>query len=330
MGYREQKRIAEEKKNRLKRIALCIFIFLIIAGVIFSCFVPPESWKYYFDTPKVGKRKAGELRIHYVDVGQGDCSIIELPDGKIMLIDGGDGTKRTKKRVMRYLNGLKVDTIDYLLVTHTDNDHCGSLEEVFRYKKVLNAYLPPSFDGDDDVEFAETYAAAVKSDCVLRAPSRYINLSGTGETPYVLTFLYPHADETESGYGGNDASSVVWLDYHGVSALFCGDASSTVEAKLMAEDGLGFFDSRGVRLQETEILKVAHHGSDESTCAEFLSYLHLQDAIISCGKDNPYFHPAEAVLDRLSAVGATAHRTDRLGNIVVTVTADGEYSVKSF
>ncbi len=325
MGYRERKIKAESKRKKAKWILLCALSLLLAIVVIFSCFVPPESWKYNFSKPKVGSRRAGEMRIHFLDVGQGDCTVIELPDNKIMLIDGGDDRSSTKKTVMRYLNALSVKTIDYLVVTHTDGDHCGSLEEVFRYKKVLNAYLPPSFSASE-VEYAETYAAAVKENCNLYSPSRSINLSVTeGETPYTLSFLYPYTDvETWS----NENSAVIWLDYVGQSALFCGDAPSSVEKFLISEDENGLFAARGVDLSSTEILKAAHHGSENSTCAELLDYTGATHAILSCGKNNVYGHPSEGVLQRLEARSIAVHRTDEKEHIVATVRLDGSLSIK--
>ncbi len=328
MGYGERKAKADKKKKVAKYILLGFFTLLLIVGVVFSYFVPPESWKYYLSKPNVGKRREGEMRIHFLDVGQGDCTIIELPDDKIMMIDGGNGKTATKKTVMRYLNALKVKEIDYLVVTHADSDHCGSLEEVFRYKKVLNAYLPTSFS-ISQTEYAETYAAAVKEGCELVEPTRGIDLSvKTGETPYVLSFLYPLGDfiSTEDD---NEESAVIWLDYMGQSALFCADIGVEVENNLLFEDESGLFDLRGVNLDETEILKVAHHGSKYSSGLAFLKYLRPQTAVISCGADNDYGHPTSETLQRLTSVGAQVYRTDLDGHIVVTITADGESSVKT-
>ncbi len=325
MGYRAQKLKAEEKEKLFKRVALCIFAVLLLALVTFSFFVPPESWRYYFAKPKVGKRGVGELRIHFIDVGQGDCTLIELPDGKRMLIDGGDDSGKTKKSVMRYLNALDIQTLDYLVVTHTDGDHCGSLEEVFRYKKVLNAYIPRSFAAAD-VEYAETYAAAVREGCTIIEPSLDIRLSTEA---YTLAFLYPYAREAQDGVEleENERSAVLWVDYQGVSALFCGDAPSRVEKWLVEDDQLGLFANLGVTLSDTEILKVAHHGSKESTSQKLLDYLGVESAVVSCGKENGYGHPSKEALDRLLAAGAEVYRTDLQGHILATIQANGSYRI---
>ena len=82
MGYRAQKIEVEGKIKRIKRILLFIGAILLTGLVVFSCFYPPESWKYYFDLPNVSTRKVGEMRLHFIDVGQGDCTLIELPDSQ--------------------------------------------------------------------------------------------------------------------------------------------------------------------------------------------------------------------------------------------------------
>ncbi len=328
MGYRAEKEKVEEKAKKLKRIALCVVAVITVALLIFASVFPPESWKFYFNTPKVGARKEGELRIHYISVGQGDGTLIELPDGKIMLIDGGNNTSYAKTNLLRYLNALDVDEIDYLVVTHTDGDHCGALDEVFRYKKVKKVYLPCSY-AVDKPQFAEVYDLAVEKECAIVTSSRSIVLDNTeGQTPYALSFLYPYAEEAR-GEKTEEPSAVVWLDYFGTSAIFCGDNESAVEKLLIEDSQMGLLSARAVDLSSTEILKVAHHGSDTSSCAEFLKYLQVKTAVISCGKDNEYGHPHREVLRRLSEVGAEVYRTDERGHVVITANMNGKYSVRT-
>ena len=326
MGYRELKNKEDEKAKRIKRILLFVFVGFLTALLVFSFFYPPESWKYYFALPKVGEGKEKEMRVHYLDVGQGDCILIQLPDGKTMLVDGGGEGSATEKTVLRYLNALKIDVIDYLVITHSDNDHCGAIAEVVRMKTVLNAYLPATYEITSSC-FAEAYAALSKTDCNLMTTNATIDLSQQGETPYTLSFLYPNMLDEEDE--GNESSSVFWLDYMGVSFLFTGDAPMSVEEKLLAYDEMGLFKNKGVDLSSTEIVKLGHHGSSQSSSMEFLAYLHMDAAIVSCAKENAYGHPADVVLDKLEIVGANVYRTDEVGNIIVTVKQDGGYTVAS-
>ena len=319
MGYRAHKAKVEEKQSRLKRIFFVIGVFLLLASLVFSFIIPPETWKYYVALPEIEKRKEGELRIHFIDVGQGDCTLIELPDGKVMMIDGGDNSATSKKQIIRYLNALKIDVIDYLVITHADGDHCGGIEEIVRWKMVINAYLPTASKTEDG-EYAEAYTALAESECNLVQASRLTSFPQSGETSYTLAFLYPYAgSEYEND---NAASSVLWLDYMGVSALFMGDAPQEVETLLVRDDKLGFLETMGVALDSTEIVKVAHHGSGYSSSTAFLEYLNVETAVVSCGKDNPYGHPSDRVLTDLKTVGASVYRTDEDGHIIITVSTE--------
>ena len=332
MGYRAEKLQREKQRKVFKRIFFLVVLILLVGLCIFSFYIPPTTWKYYVNKPKVGKRKAGEMRLHFLDVGQGDCSLIEFPDGKVMLIDGGDDKESTKTSIMRYLNALKIKTIDYLVVTHADADHCGGLDTVLKYKKVKNALIPNSIVSVDS-EYAEFYAALMKENCAWTYASRNVLSAETDE--YTFEVLYPLTSDISGVTGGalletndNATSSVIWVDYMGVSALFTGDAPTSVEGILLRDDELGLLDGR-VSLTETEILKVSHHGSADSTSLGFLEYLGVQTAVISCGKENVYGHPTQSVLTALNAAKADVYRTDLQGHIILTISADGTYRVKT-
>ena len=325
MGYRAHKIQVEEKQKHLKRVLFTLLALLVLALAIFSAIVPPETWKYRVALPKIEKREEGELRIHFIDVGQGDCTLLELPDGKVMLIDSGDNTQTTKKQILRYLNALDIEQIDYLVLTHADKDHCGGVEEIVKWKKVLNAYLPSS-SKTTDTQYAEAYAALADTDCELIEASRLATFGGE-EKAYSLAFLYPYANSETDENNSNDMSSVLWLDYLGVNALFMGDASQDVETMLIRDDKLEFLDKMGVDLSSTEILKVGHHGSGGSSSSDFLEYLNLKTAVVSCGKDNSYGHPSDRVIENLKMVGASVYRTDKSGHIILTISEDKSIEV---
>ena len=335
MGYAAEKEDAERRVKKVKR-TVCIVLVVLLAGLcIFAAFVPPPSWKYAFRLPELEKRAEGELRVHFIDVGQGDATVIELPDGKIMLVDGGNGTGEATNSLMRYLNALKVKKIDYLLATHADTDHCGGLDTVVSYKEVERAFLPFTAPTADS-EYASFYMALKEAGCSYTYSSRRIDLSVTdGETPYTLAFVYPYAFDAESSddlngadaTGGNETSAMVWLDYKGASVLLTGDAPKEVEELLIMEAELGLQGKFAYDLKSTEILKVSHHGSSDATSLEFLEHLGVKDAVISCGENNPYSHPHKETLDALTLAGVKTKRTDQDGSVIVTVHADGKYEV---
>ena len=343
MGYKREKEKAEKKFRRV-RAAAAIVLACALAGLcVFSAFYPPSTWKYYVRLPEISARGEGELRIHFLDVGQGDCTLLELPDGRSMLIDGGNGSEESTSAILRYLNALEIDRLDFLLLTHSDSDHCGGIAEVLRRKGADRFYAPgienPAAVGDAYAAFYAALSEAKGTEAIVSR--RYLQINSLSEAfPYTLTFLSPYrAGNPESPYDKinsgeytdadlNDSSAVVWLDYCGTSALFCGDASAEVERRLMSEYRVGLFDDCGVALDDTEILKVSHHGSATGTCEEFVGFLGVETAVISCGANNLYGHPAPEVCSRLAAAGARCFRTDSDGSVVVTVSFGGGYTAE--
>ena len=327
MGYRTEKEKIEKSLRKIKVIALCAVLALVLGICVFSAFYPPAIWKYYVKKPNVPKRADGEMRIHFLDVGQGDCTVIELPDGKVALIDAGNATEQTAEKILRYLNALKIKTIDYLVVTHTDTDHCGSMRKVVEQKEVLNAYLPATKPENEDDLYAGLYQALLEENCAMHY-ALHGDISDA-DADYTLTFLYPHTNAVEDVDYYKGESSVLWLDYMGSSAIFMGDESEATENLLMQEDQLGLLDNSPVDLQSTEILKVGHHGSAEATSLEFLQHLNVRTAVISCGENNMYGHPADKVLENLNSVKAGVLRTDEKGSIIISVKGKDGYGVTS-
>ena len=112
MGYSAEKNKVEKKIRILKLVLLGILLVCILGLCIFSVFVPPNTWKYRVKQPNISARAEGEMRIHFLDVGQGDATLVELPDGKMMLIDGGDGSAKATKSMLRYLYALDIAYLD--------------------------------------------------------------------------------------------------------------------------------------------------------------------------------------------------------------------------
>ncbi|MBQ8308738.1 MAG: MBL fold metallo-hydrolase [Clostridia bacterium] len=329
MGYEAEKIKAEKKMNKFKRRLFLLVLLIVLTLCVIAAFVGAHTWKYYFDLPSVGARAEGELRVHFLDVGQGDCTVVELPDDKIMLIDGGNTSEESATAIMRYFKALQIEAIDYLLVTHADSDHCGGLTTILQEYTPKRAFLPVS-EQTDTGAYAEFFEALVKTDCAWQYSNRSVDLSSEGEYPYTLRFLYPYTIDTEgepiSPQTDNEGSAVVWLDYRGASVLFTGDAPKTTEEKLLRDDRLGLLTNTGVALSSTEILKVAHHGSADSTSREFVEYLGVEHAVISCGEDNLYGHPSNEACAALTGARAEILRTDLHGHVIATLSATGNYN----
>ncbi len=343
MGYAKEKAQQKRKIKIIKRIVFFTLSIILIAFCILSAFVSPDNWKFYFRLPDVKARAEGELRVHFISVGQGDSTLIELPDGKIALIDTGNGLPDSNKALLRYLNALHIDAIDYLVLTHLDNDHIGGVDELFENKKIEKAFLPVNLleSTDDSIyENLEGKIARERCECFIACPPSPENLETDmsnrfSKYPYTFTFVYPTqaiVKKIDSYYPEttNETSVCVWLDYKGVSFLFTGDAPVGVEKMIAINDELGGYNDSGVDLASTEILKVSHHGAEGATSTEFLEYLKsLETAIISCGEENIYKHPAPSVVERLQHFGVDIYRTDESGSVIVTAKENGAYFVET-
>lgn len=117
MGYAKEKRKREDKKRKIKIVLFGILIILVVAFAVVACIIPPSEWKYKINIPDISERGDGELRVHFVDVGQGDATVVELPDGKVMLVDGGNGSDEANKSLIRYLNALDVDCCSKIVLS---------------------------------------------------------------------------------------------------------------------------------------------------------------------------------------------------------------------
>ena len=320
MGYAAEKKEAERKWGRVKLVTLLAVLLAVLVFVLVSIWIPLKSWKYRVALPKVGKRADGEMRIHFLDVGQGDATVIELPDGKIALIDGGDSSKQTEYALMRYLYALKVKTIDYLILTHAEEDHCGALDVVLQHFEVKHAYLPLASTTVNN-EYAQFYQELLKEkDCQREYAQNGLRLDGEN---YTFAFLYPYGWDLDnainSGWNfdkyANEYSAVTYLEYNGVGTLFTGDLPAEKEMILANAQASGILS---VDISDTEILKVGHHGSAYSTSLEFLQTLGTETAVISCG-ENSYGHPAKETIERLATAGVKVYRTDEKGSVIVCV-----------
>ena len=329
VNYATEKSIVENSVKKWKLVVLFSVVGILLAFCVFGAFVNPSSWKYYFNLPAVGSLQAGECRVHFLDVGQGDCTLVEFPNGQTALIDGGPKQEDSVGYVLRYLNALKIKKLDVVIATHTDVDHCGGLAQILKYKKVGKVFLPKAEPFVNN-EYAEYYNFLLDEDIDWAYADRMTNVFNMNDC--VFSILYPYATNVgmdNSAQESNAQSVVIWLDYHGASVLLTGDMTTETERILMRDESFGVFEHKGVNLSSTEVLKVSHHGSRYQTSAEFLQYLHLQTAVISCGKNNAYGHPDEETLQRLQAVYSTIYRTDENGSVVVTLKKDGTHIVET-
>ena len=297
--------------RRMIVLVVAAFLFLIVA--LLETFVPFQTWLPAYALPA---REEGTMRIHFLSVGQGDCTIIEFPGGDCLVVDAGDGSFRNDNKIYRYLKGLTFSRLS-VVATHADVDHCGGVGNILLRYRADRLYLP-ALDSKSKF-YMDMLKRARRRGTATEALSRYDVI--TDSSGAYMTCISPYSIEETNG---NDASALLYLRYGETVVLLGADVSSTRERRLMREYAADdtIFDSGEyiVRLEETDILKVSHHGSDASSSEEWLELLGATTAIISCGADNAYKHPGGEAITRLAKYVRDLYRTDELGDIIVTLT----------
>ncbi len=235
-----------------------------------------------------------ELRVSFIDVGQGDSEFIELPNGETMLIDAG--TNETGKNVVDYIKSLGYTSINYVVGTHPHEDHIGGLDDVIKTFDIGSIYMPKITA--DTKTFEDVLDAAESKNLMINTAKSGVSIMDTEDLS--VKFLAPTLDSYENT---NDYSAVVKVVYGDTSYLFTGDAEEFSE-NLITDD------------VKADVLKVGHHGSSTSTSTEFLKKVSPSSAVISCGKGNSYGHPHSETLQKLADMGTAVYRTDELGTIV--------------
>lgn len=241
------------------------------------------------------------LEVHFLDVGQGDCTLIRSGE-HAMLIDAGNNNKGTQ--VQAYLQSKGITKLDYMIGTHPDADHVGGLDVII-YKFENDEILLPDVSKD-----TRTYEEVIEA---AQARSNRIHHPKAGEQ-YTLgeasfTIVAPNGSGYEST---NDYSIGIRLEHGENSFLFVGDAEEKSERE-MIESGLEL---------QSDVYKVSHHGSRTGTTEEFLKAVAPKYAVISAGEGNSYGHPHAEVLNRLRSGGIETFRTDEQGTIVAS--SDGQ------
>jgi competence protein ComEC len=273
--------------------------------------------------------RPGNLRVDFLDVGQGDSALVTMPDNTTILIDGGGQagprrsikpefddetapTQRDKRSigesvVSEYLWSCGLDHVDYLIATHADADHIDGLNDVVRNFQVRAAFVArtPALDPEYS-KFANT----------VRSMTVPLQLIGGGDEMRVgnasIQVLWPAPDADTKLKSSNNDSIVLALRFGRRSILLTGDIENRAEASLLA------FKHK----LEADVVKVPHHGSKTSSTGEFVRATSPMYAVISVGQTSVFGHPNAEVVDRWKAIGARVLTTGSSGTI--TVSTDGE------
>ena len=333
----------------LPRVVIFLIIIAISCGFGFGFKSPIESLLNKDSTVKtigdISTIDDNGLSVHFIDVGQGDAIAIRFPNNQTMLVDAGP--QKSSSSLIEYLKTKFFKSgevvFDYLLLTHSDEDHCGGMAEVcnnFVVNTIYRPYIYCKYTKNGAILFDETngiskskyicptlvYYNTIKafngeidnngeSAKVIWTDLNTINTTyriyGTG---FAVDFYAPTQNYiTESaGTIANDFSPIMVLTYNSKKIMLTGDASTTSETDAMNR----------TTLPNVDLLKVGHHGSKTSSGEAFLQQVKPQIAVISVGANNSYKHPTTETLNRLLNIGSSIYRTDINGTIVANVTSD--------
>ena len=267
-----------------KYTVILTIIFMILAG----------AFELFQGT--VAITPSEDLKVHFLDVGQGDSIFIELPTNETILIDAS--IKDASNKIINYLREENVSKIDYVFATHPHSDHIGGMSAVIKTFDIGQIYMPKA------VTTTKTYENLLLT---IKDKNLKIKAAKAGNTiidtdDLKLVVLAPNQDSYESL---NNYSIVLKLTYKEKSFLFMGDAETLSEKEITGD-------------VQADVLKVGHHGSRTSTNQAFLNKVNPSYAVISVGLNNDYKHPHQEVIDRLEKKNIKIYRTDQNGDIIFT------------
>ncbi len=237
-----------------------------------------------------------ELVVRFIDVGQGDCALITC-GGQSLLVDGGPPDASSK--IYSILRDFNISELDCVIATHPDADHVGGILGALNATPCKQLFC--STTQSDTSIFTDLQKAVQQQGVSIAVPTRGDRIS-VGDASVTLLTPLPAAEQS----GDNNNSLVVRIDHGANSFLFMADAENELENALLAA---------GANI-ETDVLKVAHHGSKSSSSLAFIRAVSPRYAVISVG-ENSYGHPSDVVLANLQKAGAEVFRTDLVGAVIV-------------
>lgn len=293
-----------QKKNKI--IIILIFLLIVSLTNFFADKISAQLKNILIEQFSIIESD-DRLMVHFISVGQGDAIAINLPNDEVLLID--TGPKDSAVRFTNYIkekvfNNRTDKTIDYLILTHADADHIGGAMRLLKNFDVENIYIP--FLESESTTYLQLIEYIKSGDYDLMS-----DLSKSLVSDEYDIKIFGPFDSTDT----NDTCPIIRLEYRNVSFLFTGDISNDIESILLSD----YSDDI-----DSDIIKIAHHGSKYSSSLEFLQAVSPEYAVISCG-NNSYGHPTDVVLKNISEVGALAIRTDVAGNILFSVSSKNDF-----
>ena len=281
-----------KKVNKLFNII--IFILVVCISLIYGKQeIFKNSYSYKDDNKSsISNNINSNLEIYFFDVGQADSVLIKSNDDTV-LIDAGN--RNDGENLVNYIkNDLKINDIDIVIGTHPHEDHIGGMSYIIDSFDIGKIYLP---DVTSNAKFFEKLLDSIES------KDYKISIPKIGEKIKLNNLVFNVLSVDDNDKNINDCSIVLKLNYLDTKYLFMGDASKSVEKKLLYKD------------IKADVIKIGHHGSSYSSSKKFLESVNPNIAIISVGKDNKYKHPTNNVLNTLNNLNIKYYRTDIDGTI---------------
>lgn len=293
--------LMKKTKKNLKRIIKNIIIVAIIMLFI----------KAFF-------RNFKGLQIYFVDVGQGDCTVMITPNNKKIIVDGGGNSNNESNYdigenvVLPYLLDRKIRKLDYMIISHFDSDHYQGLEYVIKNINVKKVIIPKQLEENYNCKEFLKIANKKRVKVIEVKAGDKIKL----DKNMYMQVLWPTEEAIMENITNNN-SLVCKIYYHNSSILFTGDIEKVAEEAILAK-----YKTR--KILKSDILKVAHHGSKTSSIEDFLNMVKPKIALIGVGKDNKFGHPNNDVIERLKSIGTKIFRTDIDGEIEILINKRGK------
>lgn len=288
----------KSKKNNKCKIIICLLIVLILINFIIYIF--PQK-----------------LRIFFIDVGQGDSTLIITPDKKTVLIDGGgsDSFDVGEKVLLPYLLDRRILKVDYVLISHFDTDHCGGILTIMEKVKVKNIIISEQAEHSENYERFKKLMIHKKIRLIEVKKGDKIKIGRYSE----FKILFP-TSRLLSENPLNNNSIVAQFNYNNFKMLFTGDIEKLAEQQILKTEKAEI---------RADILKVAHHGSKTSSIPEFIKAVRPKIALIGVGKNNTFGHPNQQTIKNLENIKCRIYRTDLQGEIIIKIDQKGRMNVKS-
>jgi len=284
----------------MKNILSKLLVLIVIVGLCYYVITddaPQEEntiQKREVEVQETLKETNSNIKVYFIDVGQGDCTLIEK-DNEYVLIDAGNN--RDGKKLVNYFNSLGITKFKYVIGTHPHEDHIGGMDDIIKNFDIKH-YLMPDLITPTPT-FEEVLKQLENKNIKYEVP-KIDSTFKLGDAKFKTIFI----DNDEEDM--NNSSIVLKLTYKNISYLFMADAEKKVENQILNKD------------IKSNVLRVGHHGTKYATTKEFLKAVNPEYSVISVGKNNDYGFPKEEVLNRINNSGSRLFRTDTRGTIIST------------